>query len=169
MEYISVADQKIFNQRYKMAATVVAAFGLTVLVYMLVARIVIPTDFVPGSEKWSGQIYIGVIVLGLIVVVLRRLLLSSLLMKQAASRGAQAVLSKLLIVTVVCAVIAEVVAIAGLVFYLLTGDYQYSWRLGMVSLFLIIYSFPRRREWAHLIASKTGSDPADATRQPARY
>jgi hypothetical protein len=43
-------------------------------------------------------------------------------------------------------------AIAGLVLYLLTGDYQYSWRLGVVGLFLLVYSLPRRGEWERAVA-----------------
>ncbi len=150
MDYISVENQKAFDRRYKTALMLAAAFCVSVLVVMLIALFIAPTETVTGSEKWARAIYTGVIVVGLMVVVVRRILLSQSVMSQAA-KGAQAVLNNLLAVTITCLAAAEAVALAGLVFYILTGDYQYSWRLGIVSIFLILYSIPRRGEWERAV------------------
>lgn len=161
MEYLSVENQKALGQRYKSAALIVMTFCITVLVYMLVAKLLTPKDPIPGSESWQQPVYSAAIVLGLVVVVLRRFLLSNMMIGPAIQRGVQAILHHLFMVTVVIAVLAEIAAIGGLALYLLTGDFQYSWRLGVVSLFLLVYNFPRRGEWeravAHSANLKTGA------------
>lgn len=153
MDYISVAHQKALAPRYRTACILVAAFAASVLVYLLIARLITPGEPQPGSEKWAQPIYSAVIVLGLMVVILRRVLMSRAIMGTAAAQGAQAVLTRLLTVTVITAAVAEIIAVLGLVCYFLTSDYQYSWRLGLVSLFLLAYSFPRRREWERAVTA----------------
>ena len=152
MEYLSVENQKLLAQRYKTAVILVMAFGITVLVYVLVARILTPKEIMPGSERWQQPVYSAAIVLGLVVVILRRFLLSYMMIRPAIQRGAQATLQHLFMVTMVICVLAEIAAIGGLMLYLLTGDFQYSWRLGIVSLFLFAYNFPRRSEWERAVA-----------------
>ncbi|MBL8192060.1 MAG: hypothetical protein JNK38_28880 [Acidobacteria bacterium] len=152
MEYLSVENQKAVAQRYRTAVIIVMAFGITVLVYMLMARILTPKEIMPGSERWQQPIYSAAIVLGLVVVILRRLLLSNMMIRSAIQRGVHAVLQHLFMVTIVICALAEIAAIGGLMLYLLTGDYQYSWRLSIVSLFLFAYNFPRRREWERAVA-----------------
>lgn len=165
MEYISAENQKSISQTYRTAAILVAAFCITVLVFMLVAKFITPNEIMPGSESWMQPVYSGVIVLGLVVVILRRILLSKMVMGKAAMRGIGHVLKNLMDMTVICCVLSELAAIAGLVLYLLTGDYQYSWRLSIVSLFLLIYTFPRRGEWERAVAfsAKIQSDSAAQT------
>lgn len=157
MDYISVAHQKAIAPRYRTACVLVAAFAASVLIYMLIARLITPGAPQPGSEKWGQPIYSAVIVLGLMVVILRRVLLSRPVMAPAATQGAPAVLNRLMMVTVIAAAVAEIIAVLGLVCYFLTGDYQYSWRLGLVSLFLLAYSFPRRREWERAVKASAPS------------
>jgi len=55
--------------------------------------------------------------------------------------------------SIIGAALGEIVAILGLVGYMVTGDWNYSWRLGALGLALIIYSFPRRGEWARVVSS----------------
>jgi hypothetical protein len=51
------------------------------------------------------------------------------------------------------------VGVLGVFGYLLTGE-SYSWPVGVVSLLLVIYSFPRRGEWLRALATSEnrGSD-----------
>jgi hypothetical protein len=167
MEYISVEHQKAISQRYRMAVILVFGFFVTVLIYLFIARFITPGEPVPGSENWMRPVIAGIIALGLVVVVLRRLLMSQTIIKQASHLGVDAVLGKLMIVTIMSLVAAELVAILGLLLYFLTGDYQYSWRLGVVGIFLVLYSFPRRGEWetAVVASAKAQSDSATAARQ----
>ncbi len=151
MDYLSVENQKALDQRYKTGVILVFVFCVTVLIYLLIARFINPGEPLPSAETWKRPVFAGVIVLGLIVVILRRVLMSQIVMRQATLRGVEAVLSKLLTTTIICLVVAEVVAILGLFFYFFTGDYQYSWRLGVVSILLILYSFPRRGEWKRAV------------------
>jgi hypothetical protein len=168
MEYISVEHQKALNQRYRTAVIMVLVFFVTVIIYMFIARLITPGEPVSGSEKWMSPIFGCIIALGLIVVVMRRLLMSQTIMKQASRQSVNTVLGKLMTVVIMCLIAAELVAVLGLLFYFLTGDYQYSWRLGMVSIFLILYSFPRRGEWesAVVASAKAQSDSQLAESQP---
>ncbi len=170
MEYISVEHQKALAQRYKTAMILAFVFLATVLVIILIARIITPKEVVPGSEKWMQPMFASVIAIGLIVVFLRRILMSQMVLGQASLRGVNVVLDKLMTATIVCLAIAEFVAILGLVFYFLTGDYQYSWRLGVVSVLLILYSFPRRGEWERVViaSAKAQSDSVSAAGQAAK-
>lgn len=151
MQYISVENQKAMDQAYRKAALLVAAFGISVLIYMIVARLIEPQSFVPGSESWMHPAYSAVITLGLMVVVVRRILLTKTMLDKAARGGTSLVLKHLFLITLICSVLAELVAIAGLVLYFMTSDYQYSWRLGIVALFLLVYTFPRRGEWERAV------------------
>ncbi|MDX2043285.1 MAG: hypothetical protein SF097_18860 [Acidobacteriota bacterium] len=152
MEYLSVENQKALAHRYKTAVVIVMGFCISVMVYMLLARILTPKEITPGSESWQQPVYSAAIVLGLVVVVLRRILLSNMMIGPAIQRGVQAILQHLFTVTLVICVLAEIAAIAGLILYFLTGDSQYSWRLSVVSLFLLAYNFPRRGEWERAVA-----------------
>ena len=153
--YISVEDQKVIAQRYRTGVILTLALAVSVLVYLLIARIITPETTIPGSEKWIQPIFIVVIVLGLAVVLIRRGLMSQALLAKVAAGGLNALLGRLLTITIICLVIAELVGLLGLVFYLLTGYYEYSWRLGVVSILLILYSFPRRSEWERIISRNT--------------
>jgi type IV secretory pathway VirB2 component (pilin) len=152
MRYVSVEHQKAIAPRYRQASLLVAGFIASVLLYLFIARVVTPGEPQPGSEKWQQPIYSGVLVFGLVVIGLRRLLMAQRLMNRAAaSGGADNVLRTLLAVTIFICAAAELIAILGLIFYLMTADYQYSWRLGVIALLLMGYAFPRRGEWERIL------------------
>lgn len=152
MEYLSVENQKALAQRYRTAVMIVMGFGISVLIYLLIAKVITPKEITPGSERWQQPVYSAAIVLGLVVVVLRRILLSNMVVGPVIQRGAQSILQHLFVVTLLICALAEIAAIAGLILYFLTGDSQYSLRLSVVSLFLLAYNFPRRGEWERAVA-----------------
>lgn len=151
MSYVSVEHQKIIAPKIRTATLIVSALIVSVIVYLILARLITPSYSTPGSESWQGRAYGGVLILGLLTVVLRRLLMSGTVMQQAAAGGVEKLVRRLVTVTIVIAALAELIAILGLILYLASADYQYSWRLGMVGLFLLAYAFPRRREWEHIV------------------
>jgi hypothetical protein len=151
MSYVSVEHQKIIAPKFRTATLIVSFFALSVIVYLILARLITPSYSEPGSESWQGRVYAGVLILGLLTVVLRRLLMSGAAMKQAAAGGVEKLVRRLVTVTILLAALAELIAVLGLILYLRSADYQYSWRLGMVGLFLLAYAFPRRREWEHIV------------------
>jgi hypothetical protein len=153
MAYVSVENQKAIAPAYKQAIIVVFACFIGVLLMLLLGKVLQPNSFIPGSEQWQKMIYTGVLILGLFVVVLRRLILSGAVTNRAG--GAAAVAQKMTVATIIIAALAEAIAIAGLVFYFLTGNYDYSWRLGVIGLFLLAYGFPRRAEWERIVARGT--------------
>src|SRR5262245_64229116 len=153
MQYVSVEHQKAIAPKFKVAAIIVTAIALSVILFMIMGKIMNPVEPALESEIWQKRIYGGVLLLGLIIVVLRRFLMSGAAMSRAAAGGISNVLRNLLTVTVIISALAEFIAILGLFFYLRTGDNQYSWRLGVVSLFLLIYAFPRRGEWERVVTA----------------
>src|SRR5262249_17035279 len=158
MQYISVEHQRAITERYKVASIIVFAFGVSVVVFMGVGRFIEPPEIVPGSERLNNIVPVSVIVLALGVIVLRRVWLSLLVMGIPGRTGVNAVLSRLTQMTVVCAALSEMVAILGLVFYLLTHNYRYSLILNLVSLMLLFYTaFPRRGEWERAVIAATNA------------
>src|SRR5215213_924184 len=101
MQYISVENQKALDQRYRLMMMIVLAFGMSVLICLLIAKFIRPGEAPPGSESWMQPAYSAVIVIGLSVVVLRRIVLSKMVMGPAAIRGAQAVLNTLQAMTII--------------------------------------------------------------------
>ena len=152
MEYISSADQKSFNTRYRTAVVLALAFASSAIVLLIAARLIRIEPKIVETVNWQKILYTGAIVIGLAAVVLRRLFLSRPMMIGAIRRGAEAVLERLTIASVIGGALGEMAAIFGFLGYLLTGDLDYSWRLGVVGLLIIAYSFPRRGEWARQIA-----------------
>jgi hypothetical protein len=148
MEYISIEHQKSISQRYRIAAILVLAHAVTVILFIVIARFIQPQEIVPGSERLIQMVPAVVIALTLGVVVFRRVWLSRVVFGSAARLGVNAVLNKLMQMTIICAALSELIAILGFLFYLLLGDYQYSLILSVASLLLIFYTaFPRRGEW----------------------
>ncbi|MFN0112085.1 MAG: hypothetical protein ACKVZH_24750 [Blastocatellia bacterium] len=155
MEYIPTQHQEALARRYRTAATIVIAFCLSVLIYMLIGKFITVDDIKPGTESWPQPVYSAAIALGVLVVALRRILMSKTMMATAIQRGAAAVLRHLFTLTIIICALAELAAIGGLVVYLLTGNYDYCLRLGGVSIVLLLYTFPRKGEWERAVAQTT--------------
>jgi hypothetical protein len=80
--------------------------------------------------------------------------MSAMVLGVAARTGVNAVLNRLVQMTVVCAALSELVAVVGLLFYMLTANFRYGLILNLVSLMLLLYTaFPRRGEWERAVAA----------------
>lgn len=148
MNQMTSAAQQTLNARYKFTTFIIVMFGVTVIVFMLVGRIVALMAARELSGEQYRRFYFAAIAIGIGVVMLRRVLLSDLQMKVVAQRGVNAVLGRMSTVSIIGAALGETVGILGLIASILTGDADFSWRLGVVGIMLIAYSFPRRWEWA---------------------
>jgi len=157
MEYIASADQQALSERHKKAAVVVAALGASVMVYSLVAWLIPPAQLSSrsGGRAFYYAVYGAALVMGFAVVVLRRLWLSQFRLNLALRRGLGAMLGSLSLASILGAALGDAIGILGLVAYLMTGDREFSWRLGVVGLLLIIYSYPRRGEWERAVSTAT--------------
>ena len=154
MEYISSADQKTLNARYQNVSLVMVALGASAVLYLGIGQIITPParGMTPSSlQALYYALYITALIFSLSVILLRRWKMARL----DDQSGLNAVLGNLGMVSIIGAALGEVVSILGLVGYMLTGDKGYSWRLGVLGLALIIYSFPRRGEWARAVSSVT--------------
>ena len=155
---VSENTYRAFNQRYWLAATLVVFFGASVLVYMLIARLLtLQVEFDP-TRNWRSILSIAALVIGVGVVALRRLMMSKVVLQSVAKRGTGAVLSRLTTTSIVCAALGEVIGTLGLVGYIRTGELDFSTQMGLISLLIIAYSFPRRGEWQRAVAESERPD-----------
>ncbi|HZS07270.1 MAG TPA: hypothetical protein VFD58_20705 [Blastocatellia bacterium] len=152
MDYISRADQNALNARYKFTAFIVVVFGVTVVTYVLIGRIVTLTSARRPPNPLREGFYYTALVVGLGTVVLRRVLLSRAQVGKLVRRGVGAVLGRLSTTSIICAALGELVGILSMVATIMTGDTGFTWGVGGASLALVAYSFPRRFEWARLVA-----------------
>lgn len=152
MNQITSAGQKTLSTRYRLTTFIIVVFGVTLIVYMLVGRIVALTAAreLPGEKYLT--FYYAAVAIGIGVIMLRRVVSSNVQMEAVARRGVNAVLGRMSTVSITGAALGEVVGILGLIGSMLTGDSDFSWRLGVVGIMLIAYSFPRRWEWEKQVA-----------------
>ena len=154
MQYISVEHQKAISERYKFASIIVIAFCVSVVAFIIIARFIKPPEIVPGSERLITIVPVVVIVMAMAAVILRRVWMSAMVLGVAARAGVNAVLNRLVQMTVVCGAVSEMVAVVGLMFYMLTANYRYGLILNLVSLMLLFYTaFPRRGEWERAVGA----------------
>jgi hypothetical protein len=154
MQYISVAHQKSVDQTYRLSVIIVLAFCFTPILLMVLGRFIGARGAVldePTLELIKKLAYGSTLVFGVLVVVLRRFGMALLVGKR--KRSVLAVLGNLRLLTLISAALGELVALIGFVAFSLTGDYEYCWRLGVVGLLLILYSFPRRWDWDRALAN----------------
>ncbi|MBL8202809.1 MAG: hypothetical protein JNM09_01170 [Blastocatellia bacterium] len=153
--YISSANQTVLSARYRLTALIVAALGISTVLY-----VVIGWAFAPAmprvSYQWltnSHYVIVGLVaVIALVVVFLRRFYLSPARLYKAGQKGINTLLSQLYLCSLIGAVLGDVVGILGVVASLVTSNREYSWRLGLAALLMIAYSFPRRNEWSRAVA-----------------
>lgn len=153
--YISSANQNALRARYRLTALITAALGLSTVLYVIIGWAFAPA-MPRGDYEWltnSHYIIVGLVAIGAaVVVLLRRFFLSPDRLQSAGRQGVNALLSKLYLCSLTGAVIGDVIGILGVVASLITGNREYSWRLGLAALLLIAYSFPRRGEWERAVA-----------------
>ncbi|HKE03824.1 MAG TPA: hypothetical protein VKE91_07185 [Blastocatellia bacterium] len=154
MQYISVEHQKAISERYKVASITVIAFCVTVVAIIIIARFIEPPEIVPGSERLTAIVPVVVIIMAMAAIILRRVWMSAMVLRVAVRAGVNEVLNRLMQMTVICAALSEMVAVVGLMFYILTANYRYGLILNLVSLMLLFYTaFPRRGEWERAVVA----------------
>lgn len=155
MTYISSANQPHLSARYRLTALIIVALGISTILYVVIGWAFAPA-MPRGDYEWltsSQYIIVGLVFLASVATVfLRRFFLSPSRLLLAGRRGINALLSQLYMASLIGAVIGDVVGILGVVASLMTGNKEYSWRLGLAALLLIGYSFPRRGEWERAVA-----------------
>ena len=175
MNYISSANQPQLSARYRLTVLIVVALGISTVLYVVIGWAFAPAMPRANYEWLANSHYIIVsivLVAALATVFLRRFLLMSSGLLEAGRKSLSALLSRLYLASLLGAVIGDVVGILGVVAGLMTGNKEYSWRLGIAALLLIAYSFPRRGEWERAVAAmeqekseNRDANPANATEQ----
>lgn len=154
MQYVSAEQQQPLDQAYRTAVIIVLAFCFTPLLLMTLGYfIAVKGSAIRTIEDFlllKKVAYGGALIAGLIVVALRRFWFNYL---RSSAASVQIVLKRLRLLSILGAVFGELVAIIGFIAYSLTSDYQFCWRLGVIGLLLILYSFPRRWEWERALAA----------------
>lgn len=156
MQYLPTAHLKALEQTYKTTVIIGLAFCFTPLLFIGVGRFLkVPQTVITTAEQYvllNKVAYGGALLAGLVVVGLRRLWTKVVLRVGQSQRPVPAVLKQLRLLAVLSGVFGELVAILGFVAFSLTADFQFCWRLGVVGLLLVLYSFPRRGEWERAVA-----------------
>lgn len=154
--YISSANQTALRARHRLTVLIVGALGISTILYVVIGWAFAPA-MPRGDYEWlanSHYIIIGLVaILSVVVVFLRRFFLAPARLLKAGRQGVSALLSQLYLCSLVGAVLGDVVGILGVVASLVTGNREYSWRLGLAALLLIAYSFPRRGEWERAVVA----------------
>ena len=151
MAYSPASEQVPLNGVYRRTALVVGAMAVSALI-VLMAGFFIPPPFI-GNPRISFLVYAIAPVVGLAVVMARRLLLSKASLRRVQRAGVAAILNRFSRVSVIGGALGEAMAVLGLVGYLITGQYDVSLRLGIIGMLLILYSFPRQREWSRAVSA----------------
>jgi uncharacterized membrane protein len=162
MTYLSAANQKSLDARYRLAVVIVAALGLSTLLYILIGWAFAPA-LPHGEHPWLNSINLAILVFVSVLALLaiRRLFLSPKRLQVKARSGINSVLGSLYLASLSGAVLGDVVGIFGVVGSLMTGIREYSWRLGIAALMMIAYSFPRRSEWEQAVAMIDGENASE--------
>lgn len=153
MEYVAVAHQGALERAWRRTLLILASFALTPILLVIVGRFVIKETFdgdLAAYFQITKLLYGGTIIIGLCVIALRRF--GTILIRHAKA-DANSKLQKLQALTFITAGLGELIGILGFVAFFITRDYQFCWRLGVVSLVVILYCFPRRAEWARVLAN----------------
>ena len=145
--------QNELDRRWKMTALMLAFFALTPILLVIVGYFFIKESFDGDLARYyqiTRWLYGGTIIIGLCIIALRRLG-TMWVGRMAASASSKLV--KLQTLTIITVALGELIGILGFVAFLVTGDFQFCWRLGVVSLVIILWCFPRRAEWARALAN----------------
>ncbi|MEP7274260.1 MAG: hypothetical protein ABI882_22385 [Acidobacteriota bacterium] len=161
MGYISTNDQQSLGERYLMTALIIVVLGFSSLICLLAPMFFRVKPQLVETVNWTNFLYTIALLMGLAVVLIRRVLLSRVMLGGAARQGSNAVLARLSVTSIVCGVLGEMVGILGLVGYLVTGE-SFGWPVGIISILLIIYSFPRKREWIRSLENTEAPSPVDS-------
>jgi hypothetical protein len=164
MRYISTANQKTLEQTYRTSVIIALTFCFMPLLLMGLGRFLgAQHAAITDPESYyllNKVVYGGALLAGLLVVMLRRFWLVVLMRGSRGRRPIPALLSHLRLLALLSAALGELVAVLGFVAFSLTGDYQFCWRLCVVGLLLILYSFPRRWEWERAVVIHAQDEPA---------
>ncbi len=150
MGYISIENQSVLNQRYRVTAMIVVVLGASAILWLLLPSLLLVEGGGIDAAKLMTVLYSASLILGLSTVVLRRVLLSRTLLAVAGRQGTPSLVARLTLTSVICAALGEMVAILSLMGYLASG-HSFVWPVGAISLVLILYSFPRRGEWVRAV------------------
>lgn len=144
-------------RRHQMTLIVVFALFASVVVYFLVAFLVgqmggVSVESALAYQKLRRIAYGFAFVYSIGLILFRRAMLGSdRLARVVMTRGVCGLVDHLSTMTILLAALGEVVAIIGLVTSLLSRMMEDMVRLGGVGALLILYNFPRRSKWFHLV------------------
>ena len=150
--------------RYKLTALIVGAMGVSTVLYIVVGWFFAP-QMPNGEYSWlTPNTAVAVVLVAVVILIMsRRWLLLPGRLEAIARKNPADVLGALYLSSLSGAILGEAVGIIGLVASFLCGIRDYSWRMGIAALLIIIYSFPRRFEWnKELARAEKVAEPAES-------
>lgn len=145
------------TRRHQMTLFIVCALLASVIVYFLVAFLLsqmsdTSVESALAYHRLRRIAYGFAFVYSIGLIIFRRAMLrSDRLMRVVMKRGLRGLVDHLSTLTILMAALGEVVAIVGLVVSVLMRAMEDMVRLGGVGALLILYTFPRRSKWFHLV------------------
>jgi hypothetical protein len=152
MEYVAIAHQPELDRRRKVAVIGLAFCAATPVLLIIVGRFSLKEGFDGDLARYhriTQMLYGGTILLGLCIIALRRL---GMLWVRRTKAEASSKLAKLQTLTLVTVTLGEIIGILGFIAFFITGDFQFCWRLGVVSFAIILWCYPHRAEWTRALA-----------------
>ena len=154
-------------RRHATAANVVKLVGIFTLLLMLVALSGVLSGAVRFNPVAANTLRFVVIFLGVGSIVFRRTRFQAMRLQDiGALRGASGLLETLQTTTVIVAVIADVIAVLGLLISAMTGAGTDMLYFGVIAVAVLLYCYPRRAAWAAVVRAADGGegDPVRAAK-----
>lgn len=144
--------QSELQQRHKAAAKTVLALLVGVVLLCLLAFVIRRSLVQQNNPSLDIMVRITILIFGLGAVALRRTRFATLRLQDIASlKGTSGLLITLQRTTIQVALLGALIEVVGFVATLLTGNPFYSYGAGLVSVAVLLYCYPARRQWERAV------------------
>lgn len=158
------STQAELKRRHSVAVRVVAAVALFTLLLMALALTNVLAGKLSFNPTTANMLRFAIVFLGVGAVYFRRTRFAAMRLQDiAALRGATGLLDTLQTTTVIVALIAALVAVLGFLISIMTGDGTDMLYMGVISIVVLLYAYPRRSAW-ELVVRATSDGEADPVR-----
>jgi cytochrome c biogenesis protein CcdA len=154
MSEISGENSAELEKRYRATIIIISAQIFVALILVFVSLLVVSKpETLPDSQDFS-TVWIAVLFIAIGSFLLRRLFFSWERLKNIALlKGVPGLLRTLQTNSVILGIMAEIVAVAGFVIAVLSGNSSDMIRAGAISLVVFLINFPRKNVWKKIVSN----------------
>jgi hypothetical protein len=161
------STQAELGRRHAAAVRVVAAVALFTLLLMALGLTNVLAGKLRFNPTTANTLRFVIVFLGVGAVYFRRTRFAAMRLQGIATlRGASGLLDTLQTTTVIVALIAAVVGVLGFLISVMTGDGTDMLYMGVISIAVLLYAYPRRAAWEQVVraTSEGEADPVRAAK-----